>query len=31
MRRIKPVFAVAAIVAAIFGERWLRHKTHLVV
>ncbi len=32
MRRIKPVVTVAALAAAIFGERWLRRKTlHRVV
>jgi hypothetical protein len=28
MKRIKPVFAVAALMAAIIGERWLRSKMH---
>jgi hypothetical protein len=27
MRPIKPVIAVAALAAAILGERWLRRKT----
>jgi hypothetical protein len=30
MRRIKPVVAVAAMVAVIVGERWLRGKMHQV-
>jgi hypothetical protein len=30
MRRIKPVVTVAALMAAIVGERWLRSKMHQV-
>jgi hypothetical protein len=28
MRRLKPIVAVAATLAAILGERWLRSKMH---
>jgi hypothetical protein len=31
MKRIKPVVAVAALAAVIFGERWLRSKMHQVI
>lgn len=31
MRRIRPIVAVAAMMAAIFGERWLRSKMHQTV
>ena len=31
VKRIKPVVAVAALMAAIVGERWLRSKMHQAV
>ncbi len=31
MRRLKPVITVAALLVAIFGERWLRSKMHQTV